>query len=223
MPQTKKPYIFLVMGPQGSGKGTQGELLAKKFKLGFFGAGDMLRQMARQNTPRGRQIKKTIDGGNLVPWPWVVEMALEQIKKNPKNKGIVYDGLSRRLPEAKAFLKMIRQTGREITAVFFIDIPEQETIKRLSKRLICENRHIFTIGVGIKKGRKTCPKCGAPVFHRDDDKPKAIKKRLMDYRQKTLPALNYFKQEGLLIKINGQQPVKKVFADILKAIKKLEK
>jgi len=223
MSKNKKPYIFLVMGPQGSGKGTQAELLAQKFKLEHFDTGNMLRQMAKRKSKRAKEIKDYMEKGKLLPWQWIIEIAVKQLKKAPFNKGFVYDGLSRRLPEAKAFLKMIKQSGREITAVFLIDIPAQETIKRLSERRICSRGHIFRVGLHLKKNEKKCPQCGSELFQRADDKPVAIRKRLQDYKEKTIPSLNYFKQAGLLIKINGQQPIKKVFSDIQREIKKLAK
>lgn len=224
MPQKKNQYIFLVMGPQGSGKGTQAELLAKKFNLKQVTSGDMLRRLARQNTPFGRQVNLTINQqGRLVPWQWIIKMAAAELKKIPAHRGLVFDGLARRLPEAKAFAKMLKKTGRQISAVFLIDISARETVKRLSQRRQCTNGHIFTVGVSLKKNQKKCPKCGVKIFQRADDRPVAIRKRLQDYRQKTLPAVNYFKKLGWLVKIDGQQPIKKVFADILKAIKKLER
>lgn len=223
MPQKKKPYLFLVMGPQGSGKGTQAELLAQKFKLKYFGSGDQLRQLARQKTPLGRKVKKTIDGGNMVSWQLITRIIREELKK-PANrqKGYAFDGFCRRLVETKAILKTIQSLDRHLSAVFLINISQKETVKRLSKRLICTNGHIFTIGVSIKRGAKKCPKCGAKVYQREDDKPKAIKRRLRAYHKETMPSVSYFKELGLLVNINGEQPIKKVFQDILKAIKKLK-
>ncbi len=213
-------YNFLVVGPQGSGKGTQAELLAKKFNLKYIGSGEMLRQIARQNTPFGRQVNLLINKkGKLVPWQWIIRMAHEEIKKAPRNKGLIFDGLSRRLPEAKALVKMLKKAGRPITAVFLVKISAKETVKRLSQRRLCANGHIFISGVTLKKSQKVCPKCQAKIFQREDDKPKAIRERLKGYRQETVPAINYFKKLGLVVEINGKQPVKEVFNDILKSLK----
>ncbi|MFH1225880.1 MAG: nucleoside monophosphate kinase [bacterium] len=220
MKASKKQYNFLVAGPQGSGKGTQAELLAEKFNLNYAGAGQMLRQAAKQKTAFGRKVALATKQGKLVPSAWVVALAKKEIKQTAQNQGLVFDGFARLLPEAKALQKMLGKINRPITAVFLIDISTKETIKRLSKRRQCANGHLFISGKTLKKIRKTCPQCGAKIFQREDDQPKAIQERLKNYHQKTKPALDYFKKQGLLIKINGQQPVKKVFSDILKVIKK---
>lgn len=217
-----KPYTFLVVGPQGSGKGTQAELLAKKFKLNYAGAGQMLRQAAKQKTAFGKKVAWATKQGKLVPSAWVVELAKKEIKQTAKNQGLVFDGFARLLPEAKALHQMLNKTGRPITAVFLIDISTQETVKRLSKRRQCANGHIFISGKTLKKSQKKCPECGAKIFQREDDQPKAIRERLKNYHQRTKPALDYFKKQGLLVKINGEQTVKKVFQDILKEVKKLK-
>ncbi len=217
--KASKPYVFLVVGPQGSGKGTQAERLAKKFKLNYAGAGEMLRRAARQRTAFGKKVALATKQGKLVPSAWVVELAKKEIKQTAKNQGLVFDGFARLLPEAKALQQLLNKIGRPITAVFLIDISTKETIKRLSKRRQCSNSHLFISGKTLKKNQKKCPQCGARIFQREDDQPKAIRERLKNYHRRTMPALDYFKKQGLLIKINGTQPVKKVFADILKSLK----
>lgn len=222
--KASKPYNFAVMGPQGSGKGTQAELLAKKFKLKYIGAGDALRRLAKQKTPFGRKVDLIINKqGKLVPVSWVVELAKKEIKKTTKNQGLIFDGFARLLPEAKTINQTLKKAGRPITAVFLIDISTKETVKRLIRRRQCPNGHLFVSGVTLKKSQKNCPRCGARIFQREDDRPAAIRERLRNYHRRTKPALDYFKKEGLLVKINGEQPVKKVFSDILRVIKKLEK
>lgn len=213
-----KPYVFLVVGPQGSGKGTQAELLAKKFKLNYAGAGEMLRRAGRQKTAFGKKVALATKQGKLVPSAWVVGLAKKEIKQTAKNQGLVFDGFARLLPEAKALQQMLNKARRPITAVFLIDISTKETIKRLSKRRQCVNGHLFVSGVTLKKSQKVCPRCGAKIFQREDDQPTAIRERLKNYHHRTKPALDYFKKQGLLIKINGEQSVKKVFADILKKL-----
>ena len=221
MKAKKKQFNLVVMGPQGSGKGTQAKLLAKKFNLKYIGSGDMLRKIARQKTPFGKQVDEYINKeGKLVPWQWIIKIIQKVAAKLPKNKGIVFDGFARRLPEAKALLKILKKVGRELTAVILIKISAKETMRRLSNRRICTNGHIFILGVNLKKSQKKCPKCGALIIQREDDKPKFIRERLKDYREKTIPAIKYFKKQGLLIEINGEQTIQKVFGDIIRALKR---
>lgn len=219
-----KQLNLVVMGPQGSGKGTQAKLLAKKFGLKYVGSGDMLRAIARTKTPFGKRVNNYINKKcKLVPWQWVIKITQEVVIKLPKNKGIVFDGLARRLPEAMALPKMLKKVGRKLTAVIFINISAKETMKRLGQRRICAKGHIFILDVNLRKSQNKCPKCGALIIRREDDKPKLIRERLEDYREKTIPAIKYFKKQGLLIEINGEQEIKKVNQDVIKALIKIIK
>ena len=157
--------------------------------------------------------------GKLVPSTWVTKLAKEAINQTPGNQGLIFDGFARLLVQAKAMVQSLKKADRRMTAVFLIDISTKETVKRLSERRQCANGHIFRLGVNLKPGIKRCPQCGRPLFQRQDDRPAVIRERLRIYRQKTAPIADYFQKQGLLIKINGEQPIKKVSADILKNLK----
>ena len=217
-----KPLNIFILGPSGSGKSTQAKFLAKEFNLIYLKSGEMLRVIARQNTALVRKIKKIMsEQGKFVPCKIVINIAKKELKKIPKNKGIVFDGFGRKLPEIKADEKMLAKMKRKIDFVFLIEIGEKETLKRLSKRRVCKKCGTnFILGKTIKKNTKKCPKCGGEIYQRKDDSPAKIKSRLKEYQKETLPVARYLKKKGILIKINGEQPIKKVYKDIVSRISK---
>ena len=217
-----KPLNIFILGPSGSGKGTQAKILAKKFNLEYLKSGEMLRVIARQNTALGRKIKKIMsEQGKFVPCEIVIKLAKEELKKIPKNKGIVFDGFGRKLPEIKADEKIFAKMDRKIDYVFLIEISEKETLRRLSKRRVCRKCGTnFILKKTIEENIKKCPKCGGEIYQREDDTPIKIKSRLREYQKETLPVIRYLGKKGVLIKINGEQPIKKVHQDILSKISK---
>lgn len=192
---------FILIGSPASGKGTQAKLLLKKFKNYYYiSSGQLFRKLSRKKTDVGERVKIVVESGGL-PYDdlattlWMYETAFN-VKKN---QGIVADGFPRRVQEARDlddFLKFLER--KENTLFFLIDISEKEAFNRLAKGRI------------LKGGTKR---------RRADDEIKDIKRRFALYRKRTIPALNHFKKQGLLIRINGEQTRKKVFEDILKAIK----
>lgn len=182
------------MGPPASGKGTQAKLLLKKFKNYFYiSTGQLFRKLIAEKTDVGQRIKEIVESGGLPFDDLATTLWMHEIAFNvDKNQGIIADGFPRRLQEAKdldEFLKFLNR--KKNTQFFLIDISEQEACKRLK------------IG---KRGRA-------------DDEKEDIKRRFRLYRQRSIPALNYFKKQGLLTKINGEQTRENVFKDIWKAIK----
>ena len=216
-----KPLNIFILGPSGSGKSTQAKFLAKEFDLIYLKSGEMLRIIARQNTVLGKRIRKIMsEQGKFVPCKVVIKIMKEELEKIPKNKGIIFDGFGRKLPEIKADERMLAKMGRKIDYVFLIEIGEKETLKRLSKRRVCKKcGSNFILGKTIKENIKKCPKCGGEIYQRKDDSPAKIKSRLEEYQKETLPVARYLKKKGVLIKINGEQPIKKVYKDILENFK----
>jgi adenylate kinase len=188
----KKVLNLILMGPPASGKGTQAKLLLKKYKNYFYiSTGQLFRKLVEEKTHAGEKIKETLESGGLIFDDLATTLWMYEIAFNvDKNQGIVADGFPRRLQEAKDLDEFLEFLDRKKNTRFFlIEISENEAQKRL-----------------IKRGRK-------------DDDPEDIKKRFRIYREKTIPALNHFKKQGLLTKINGEQTRENVFKDIWKAIK----
>lgn len=216
----KKPINILFFGPQGSGKGTQAALLARKRKLLHVSSGNTLRYVARSQTPLGRFLKKQLATGVLTPIDKLMQVFEQFMKSVPRDKGIIFDGYSRQITETRIFLRKLKKMGRQIDLVLLIEITDKESVKRLSKRAVCEKcGRNLVLGGRIKLGGR-CPYCTGKITQRRDDTLQAIKRRLRIYRKRTLPVVRFYKSQGKLAKINGAQSVAKVHGDILKVLKR---
>ncbi len=198
------------MGPPASGKGTQAELISSKLGYTHISAGDILRLEIRKKTSFGKVIAKWIDRGDLVP----DEMVLEMIRKYAKNKKkILFDGIPRSLNQAK-----IMQKEYKIDKVMWLDIPDKEVIKRISKRRVCEcgaTYHLIT-----KKPKKSgvCDYCGKRLYQRKDDAPESVKRRLKIFKKTSVPLIKFYKKKKIFHKINGNRQINEVFKDVKKLL-----
>ncbi len=218
----KKNINVIIMGPQGSGKGTQVRLLANKFDLQIFETGDVLRKIAKQDTPLGKKIDEIINKkGGIVPWDLMKEKILTQkLNELDKRKGIIFDGTPRILEEAVFWEEKLKETKRKIDYIFYISILKEESIKRMSSRKLCKKyAHPLIVGKDLKEEDTKCPICGSEVYRREDDTPEKVLKRL-EWSQKFLRSvIEYYKQKNMLIEINGQKSIKEVQDEILSHIK----
>lgn len=223
MKTSKKILIFILLGKSGSGKGTQAELLRKKFGLDCVGSGDLIRERAKKNDFTGQKAKRIMLEGKLIPMPVAFKLWLdriEQLKAKKTLKGFVMDGNPRRIFEAYLIDDALEfyEWGKNMKAIL-IDISNKEAIWRLTKRRICKNCKEIIPFIGDFRKIKKCPKCGGELVQRGDDTQASVKKRLSWYRTDVQPIVNYYRKTGRLIKINGEQPIEKVFKDILKVVK----
>lgn len=188
--------------------------MASKFGLVWIEAGRLLREKAWDGTKLGEKIGKLQNKGVLVPNTIVTQIIKEKIKKIPKGKGIILDGYPRNITQLKNLEKILKETKRAKYQAIFIKISKKITLKRLAGRKTCSKcGKIFA-----KTNRKTCNVCGGKLIVRADDRPKAIEKRLKIFHQETKPTVKYFRKKGVLVEINGEKTVKKVYQDILKAL-----
>jgi len=218
----KKPVAIIILGPAGSGKGTQAKLLVKKFGWGYFGSGDALRARQRVGDFTAKKLVKVMGRGELVPSFVISKLwidRLEKFKQKTKFNGLVFDGSPRKMLEAKLFDEALNwYEWQEKTKVIFINISRKESFNRLTKRRQCKKCGRIIPWFGKFKKLKKCDKCGGELINRADDKPEAIKKRLEEFKKEVIPVINYYQKQGRLIKINGEQSIEKVFKDILKVL-----
>lgn len=215
--------IIILLGRPGSGKGTQAKLLMEKFNLEWLGTGDLLRAEKKKKSFTGKNIGKVIDVGKRISTPVVFKLwmdKLEELKKMSKLNGFVLDGSPRSLFEAE-MLEMAFEWYEwvEYKKIIYIDISPKEVIRRLINRRVCKKcgkATSFSLK-NIKLGK--CNNCNGELISRDDDTVEGIKKRLAWFKTDVGPSINYYKKQGNLIKINGEQSVKAIHRDILKAIK----
>jgi len=223
MKHFKKPLIVIFLGKPGSGKGTQAELLGKNFGLDCVGSGDLLRKRKTKNDFTGRELKKVVDTGGLVPTPVIFKLWLdkfEELKKKKNLKGFVMDGSPRKTLETYLIDEALEwYEWYKNVKVMLIDVSNKEVIWRLTKRRICKKCKEIIPYVGEWRKVKKCLKCGGELIHRVDDTVSGVKSRLAWFKTDVQPVINFYRKTGRLIKINGEQSIEDVFKDILKVLK----
>lgn len=212
----KEKLHIILLGPQGSGKGTQAKFLADKFNLEHLETGQACREIIKSKTKLGVQVAKTINQGKLVSFSLLIKIVKAKLKQISKTKGIIFDGTPRRLVEIDPLKNILSTYNRQISHIFFIQISEKETIKRLNKRGSCEKCGTpYILEKTITDQKRKCSKCQGKIVRRADETSAAIKQRLALYHQKTAPVVEYYRRKNKLIVIKGEQSTEKVFQDIL--------
>jgi adenylate kinase len=198
---------LILLGPPGSGKGTQGERLQEDFRLPYYATGDILRAAVKEGTEVGKQAKEYMDRGDLVPDEVIIGVIAERLQGEEASDGFILDGFPRTVPQAEALGEKMSQLRREITGVILIDVSEDEVLRRLGGRRTCETNpsHIYHVEFDPPKQEGVCDIDGAELIVRDDDKPEVIKNRLAQYREKTEPLIEYYDERGILNRVNGKR------------------
>src|SRR5262245_30371153 len=199
---------LILLGPPGSGKGTQGERLKEDFRLPYYATGDILRAAVKEGTEIGKQAKEYMDRGDLVPDEVIIGVIAERLQQEEASDGFVPDGFPRSVPRAEAIGSKMKERGREITAAILIDVPEEEVVRRLGGRRTCEENpgHIYHVEFDPPKQDGVCDEDGAKLIVRDDDEPDVIKHRLETYQDKTAPLIDYYEEQGILNRVDGARP-----------------
>jgi adenylate kinase len=197
----------ILLGPPGSGKGTQGERLQEDFRLPYYATGDILRAAVKDGTEVGKQAKEYMDRGDLVPDEVIIGVIAERLQGEEASDGFILDGFPRTVPQAEALDAKMSELRRQITGVLLIDVPEEEILRRLGGRRTCEENqsHIYHVEFDPPKQEGVCDIDGAKLIVRDDDKPDVIKNRLATYREKTEPLVDYYDERGILNHVDGEQ------------------
>lgn len=217
--------IFVLIGAPGSGKGTQAELLAKKFNLYHLETSKLGEEKINNpdlvnSDPEVKEAKRLYDKGELFPPPWTTKLVLEKVRElAQENKGAVFSGSPRTIFEAEnEFPEFEKIYGKENTHVFEIVLSEEESVRRNSVRKICKaSRHPIPATLSEYKNITICPEDGSEVITRTLDKPELIRERYRVYLKETKPISDFLNKLGYKVKkINGEQPIEKVSEDILK-------
>jgi len=182
----------LLLGPQGSGKGTQAKRIQAEYGIPHIATGEILREAIQAGTELGRQVKPIVESGQLVPDDLMIELIRERLSEDDAQDGFILDGFPRTLPQAEALDQMLADIGRELSIVFAFQLDDQVGIDRMLKR--------------------------AAVEHRKDDTPEAIAQRLSLYHEQTEPLIDYYRAQGNLVGIHADRSVDEVFAEVQEAL-----
>jgi len=197
---------IILLGPPGAGKGTQAELLAKHLGLQHISTGEILREEVRRGTELGEKAKGYMDRGELVPDDLIIEML-----KGRLGEGFILDGFPRSLRQAEALAELA-----EVDRVLELDLPEEEVVRRLSARRVCERcGRNYNLLTSPPKREGVCDACGGQLVQRDDDRAEVIRRRYRVYEEETAPLKEFYRERGLLAELDGAHSVEEVFQDAL--------
>ena len=210
---------LVLLGPPGSGKGTQGERLHEDLRLPYYATGDILRAAVREETELGRLAKEYMDRGDLVPDEVIVGAIGERIDSYEAADGFILDGFPRTEPQAEALAAKLEELGRGLTGVLLIDVVDDEVVRRLGGRRTCaENGHVFHVEFNPPEKEGVCDLDGSELLIRDDDKPEVIRHRLEQYHEKTEPLVSYYDRQSLLRRIDGAASPEEVAAEVARTV-----
>jgi adenylate kinase len=207
---------ILLFGKPGAGKGTQAPRLADALRVPTLATGDVLRNAAREGTPLGRKAKEFMDRGDLVPDDVILGIMAETLGKPEYARGVILDGVVRTVPQAEGLDRVLSSLNRKLDAVLRFDIDNDEIVRRLSARTVCERCQ--TPYTGREPG-STCDKCGGKLARRKDDEPAAIRNRLAVYERQTAPVFDWYKRKKTRIAtVNAVGDVAEITTRALKAL-----
>ena len=212
--------IIILLGPPGSGKGTQAKRIQKTHGLVQLSTGDMLRAETDSDTEFGRRVKAIMDSGQLVPDEIMIEMIDRRITQPDCRKGFILDGFPRTVPQAKALDAMLARRGLKLDQVILLDVDEAALVDRLSGRFTCEQCGAsYHDRYNRPKRDGVCNGCGSTQFtRRADDRPEAVRARFDVYRRQTAPILPYYSARGVLRRVDGMADIDTVTCEIDKIL-----
>lgn len=212
------PMILVMIGPPGAGKGTQSRLLSEHFRIPQISTGDILRDMARYETKLGLQIKETQAAGKLVSDEILASVIQSRTTQPDCANGYILDGYPRTPSQTRTLEKLARGQDIEIRLVS-ISVPHETLLQRLTGRRTCGKcGEIFNVYFRPTKQENLCDNCGSELTHRADDKEETVATRLEAYEKLTAPLIDYFKESGRLIAVDGTRAVNEVFEEIRSAL-----
>jgi adenylate kinase len=212
----------VLVGPPGSGKGTQAELLVKRLGLRYIGTGDILREAIRAGTEMGRRVKPLMDQGLLVPDSEVNEVVAELFRGDGRPERFVADGYPRTYSQAVAFDALLEHRLLALDAVVNLIIPDDDVVKRISGRRCCADPacgQCFNVHYKPSTVAGKCDRCGSPLVLRDDDREETVRRRLGEFHKNTAALIEHYAKRNLLREVSATDPVETIYENMIRAIK----
>lgn len=219
--ETQGRTVWILLGPPGSGKGTQAVELSKNLQIPHISTGDLLREHIKNQTSLGKAAKQYIEAGKLVPDELVMEILFDRISQPDSAKGVLLDGFPRTLPQAQALEKNLGPRDRIV--VFNLEVKDEEIVKRAEGRLICTTGgHVFNRYSSPPAQEGVCDQCGGKLIRRADDEPAVVKERLKVYQEQTAPLIKFYQDKKVLISVNGERKPEQVLAELMEKVRALK-
>jgi adenylate kinase len=214
----EKATYIVMLGPPGAGKGTQAKILASALGLVHVSTGDLFRENLSQETELGKLASSFMVKGELVPDDVTIAMVKERLSRPDCAKGAVMDGFPRTPAQAEAFEVLLAEIGGKVDLVPFISVPNEVLVERLSGRWMSHAGRVYHALYNPPKVKWVDDVDGSPLYQRDDDKPETVLHRIHVYYDQTSPLIDFYRQAGTLIEIDGTQEIEQVTEDLLKAV-----
>ncbi|OPJ54874.1 adenylate kinase [Alkalithermobacter paradoxus] len=214
---------LILLGPPGAGKGTQASGIVEKYKVPHISTGDIFRKNIKEGTELGRKAKEYMDKGLLVPDELVVEIVKSRLIEEDCKAGFLLDGFPRTVVQAKALDSVLDGMNMSLDKVINIEVDTDILISRAVGRRICKDcGATFHIEFNPSKAENKCDVCGGELYQRADDNEETVSKRIQVYLNETKPLAEYYCEKGILLNVNGEQSIDKVFDDIVDALGSVE-
>jgi adenylate kinase len=209
---------LIFLGPPGAGKGTQARALAQGWGVPQIATGEMLRDAVAAGTPLGREAKRIMDTGALVPDDVMVGLIADRLRQTDAAGGFILDGFPRTMAQAEALDRLLKDLGQSLDRVVYFEVAEPELVRRLTGRRLCRQcQTAFHLVSAPPKRAGVCDRCGGELYQREDDSEATVRNRLQVYARQTAPLLDYYRHRNLLTSVSGEGAIATIGAAIQKA------
>ncbi len=210
---------YVLLGPPGAGKGTQAARIVDKYGIVHISTGDIFRSNIKEETELGLKVKSYLNEGELVPDKLTIDLVWDRLDQDDMKNGFLLDGFPRTIAQAEAFHAGLEKRNLLLDGAIRIAVDEDTLIRRLAGRRICSDcGATYHVDNHPSKVAGICDICGGELVHRPDDSEETVKGRINVYKEQTYPLIDYYREKGVLIEVNGDQSVEDVFADICNAV-----
>lgn len=214
---------IVLMGPPGAGKGTQADFIKQQYPIPHISTGDMFRDAVSRGTELGKEAKKYMDAGKLVPDEVTIGIVEERLAESDCKDGFLLDGFPRTTNQAEALDQALSAVGRKIQAAINIAVPNDILIERMSGRISCQEcKTVYNLKTNPPAQTGICDKCGGQLVQRSDDQGETVAKRLEVYLEQTNPLLDYYQKQDILYEVDGDRDSKTVFTEIKSLLEKFK-